>query len=247
MNFGMLVHVAGILSIGAIIADTGLGTALSGELLNLSGITPGHDVINLVIITAIFSVIGLFTTVIGLPVILVPLAGDFAAATGLPVFTVLMLQVVVISAAFFPYQNFLIIIAMQYGDINLKEGTIFCFTQAVVTVLVLFPLNYVWWSFLGYLPWPVTLFVWNARSVTVWCECKRSNLEEQYHETHKQRSRSCPSPSRPMFMSNGPRTEPSVSSDTFYALIVLAPYRDDRLPRNMCRRSPTSISFHLMP
>jgi len=152
MNVGMLVHVAGILSIGAVIADTGLGSAISGKLLSLSGMVPGHDVINLALIAAIFSVIGLFTTVISLAVVLVPLAGDFAAASGLPVLTVLHLQVVVTSAVFFPYQNFLIVIAMQYGDIRLKDGVRFCLVQAALTVLILFPLNYAWWSFLGYLP-----------------------------------------------------------------------------------------------
>jgi di/tricarboxylate transporter len=151
-NFGTLLHVAGILSVGAVIADTGLGTVLGGGLLSLSGITPGHDVINLAIITAIFSMIGLLTTLIGLPVVLVPLAGDFAAASGLPVLTVLNLQVVVNSIVFFPYQNFLIVIAMQFGGISLREGTRFCLIQTALTVLVLFPLNYARWSFLGYLP-----------------------------------------------------------------------------------------------
>jgi di/tricarboxylate transporter len=152
INFGVLIYVAGIFGVGAIIADTGLGAALSRELLSLSGIAPGHEDINLVIITIIFMVIGLLTTVIGLPVVLAPLAGDFAAASGLPVLTVLMLQVVVISAMFFPYQNFLIVIGMQYGDISLKSGVRFCLIQAVATVLLLFPLNYAWWCFLGYLP-----------------------------------------------------------------------------------------------
>jgi hypothetical protein len=45
------------------------------SLLSLSEITLGYEVINLVIITAIFIVIGLLTTVIGLPVVLAPLAG----------------------------------------------------------------------------------------------------------------------------------------------------------------------------
>ncbi len=152
VNFGTLVYVAGILGLGAVIAHTGLGAALSSKLLALSGITTGHELINLAIIFAIFAVTALFTTVVSLPVVLAPLAGDFAAASGLPVLTVLMLHVVVHSAAFFPYQNFLLVIAIQYGDISLKDATRFCFVQAAATVLVLLPLDYVWWSFLGYLP-----------------------------------------------------------------------------------------------
>jgi len=148
----MLVYVAGILSLGAVIADTGFGTALSGKLLSLSGITPGHEVVNLVIITAIFTVVGLLTTVIGLTVVLAPLAGDFAAASGFPVLSVLMLNVPIISAMLFPYQNFLIVIGMQYGGVDLKAGMRFCLIQAALTILILFPLAYTWWLLLGYLP-----------------------------------------------------------------------------------------------
>lgn len=151
-NFGMLLHVAAILGVGAVIADTGIATLVGGELLRLSGITPGHQVLNLAIITAIFSVIALLTTVVALPVVLVPLAGKFAAASGLPVLTILHLQVVVTSAMLFPYQNFLIVVAMQYGQISLRKGALLCLVQAAVTVVVLFPLAYAWWWLLGYLP-----------------------------------------------------------------------------------------------
>jgi hypothetical protein len=75
------------------------------SLLSLPEITLGHEVINLVITTGIFIVIGLLRTVIAYRSFWHGLPG-FAAASGLPVLTVLMLQVVVISAMFFPYQNF---------------------------------------------------------------------------------------------------------------------------------------------
>jgi di/tricarboxylate transporter len=151
INLGMLIYVAAIIGVGAVIADTGLGTVLSTELLRLSGIVPGHDAINIATITAIFSVIALFTTLIGLPVVLAPLAGDFAAASGLPVLTVLMLQVVIFSIPFLPYQMILIVIGMQYGGVSLKGGMRFCLVQAVATIVILFPLNYAWWRLLGYL------------------------------------------------------------------------------------------------
>jgi di/tricarboxylate transporter len=151
VNLGMLIYMAAIIGVGAVIADTGLGTLLSTRLLQLSGIVPGNDALNIVIIAAIFAVVGLFTTLIGLPVVLAPLAGDFATASGLPVLTVLMLQVVLFSVPFFPYQNFLIVIGMEYGGVSLKSGMKFCLVQAVATILILFPLNYAWWRFLGYL------------------------------------------------------------------------------------------------
>jgi di/tricarboxylate transporter len=151
VNLGMLIYLAGIVGVGAVIADTGLGTVLSTGLLRLSGIVPGNDTVNIVIITAIFSVVGLFTTLIGLPVVLAPLAGDFASASGLPVLTVLMLQVVIFSVPFLPYENFLIAIGMQYGGVSPRGGMKFCVVQAVATILILFPVDYAWWRVLGYL------------------------------------------------------------------------------------------------
>jgi di/tricarboxylate transporter len=151
VDLGMLVYVAGILGLGAVIAQTGLGTALSRGLVSLSGIAPGHEIFNLVMLTAIFAIIDLFTTVIGLAGVVAPLAGDLAKVSDIPVLSVLMLTVPVISAMSFPYQNFLFAIGMKFGDVSLKDGLKFCLIQAALTVLVLFPLSYVWWHLLGYL------------------------------------------------------------------------------------------------
>jgi hypothetical protein len=43
---------------------------------------------------------------VGMPLVLAPLAGYFAHASGLPVLFVLMLQVVIFSTVFLPSQNF---------------------------------------------------------------------------------------------------------------------------------------------
>jgi hypothetical protein len=151
LNVGMLVYFAGIFGVGAVIASTGLGSVVSGVLLRMSGIVPGHTALNLSIIAGIGAVIGFLTTLVGMPVVLAPLAGDFAHASGLPVLTVLMLQVVLFSTVFLPYQNFLVVIGMQYGGISLKAGTKYCLVQAAATVIVLCPLDYLWWWWLGYL------------------------------------------------------------------------------------------------
>ncbi len=93
--------------------------------------------------------LGLMTTLPGLPAVLSPLAREFAAATGLPLETVLMLQVPVFSTVFFPYQSPPIVIAMQLGGVGLRHGTRLCLALAALTVLVLLPLDYFWWRLLG--------------------------------------------------------------------------------------------------
>src|SRR5260370_8287383 len=89
-----LIYIAGILGVAALVADGGLGALLSRSLLHLAHLIPGHATANLAILGAIDAALGFVTTVTSLPAVLTPLAGDFAAATGLPPYTLLMLDVV---------------------------------------------------------------------------------------------------------------------------------------------------------
>lgn len=57
--------------------------------------------------------IGLLTTLPGLSAVLTPVAGQFAHASGLPLYTVLMLQVPVFSTVFLPYHSPPMMIALQ--------------------------------------------------------------------------------------------------------------------------------------
>ena len=94
----------------------------------------------------------MMSTLPALPAVLTPLARDLASATGLPLESVLMLQVPVFSTVFFPYQSPPIVIAMQLGGVGLRHGTRLCLTMAAITVVALLPLDYLWWRLLGYLP-----------------------------------------------------------------------------------------------
>ena len=87
----------------------------------------------------------------GLPAVMTPLARELAAASGLSLETVLMLQVPVFSTVILPYQSPPIMIAMQLGGVGLRHGTRLCPALAGITVLVLLPLDYLWWRVLGYL------------------------------------------------------------------------------------------------
>ena len=41
---------------------------------------------------------------------------------------------------------------MTMGGVGLRHGTRLCLALAAITVLVLLPLDYLWWRVLGYLP-----------------------------------------------------------------------------------------------
>ncbi|MNK91008.1 Sodium:sulfate symporter transmembrane region [compost metagenome] len=147
-----LLYVAGFLGLGAVVEHTGLGTAISAALLHWLPLAPGHTAGNVGALGAMGAVLGLMSTLPALPAVMTPLARDLATATGLPLETVLMLQVPVFSTVFFPYQSPPIVIAMQLGGVGLRHGTRLCLALAAITVVVLLPLDYLWWRLLGYLP-----------------------------------------------------------------------------------------------
>jgi hypothetical protein len=152
VNLVMLVYVAGILGIGAVVAETGLAEAVSARLLHLAQLAPGHTAWNVAMLTLIGAGLTLLTTATGVPAVLTPLAGEFTAASGLPLLSVLMLQVVVFSTIFLPFESPPMMIAMQLGGVGVRAGTRLTLALAAVTVLLLWPLDYLWWRLLGYLP-----------------------------------------------------------------------------------------------
>jgi len=144
-----LIYIAGILGVASLVADGGLGALLSRFLLHLANLAPGHVTANLAILAAIDAALGFVTTVTSLPAVLTPLAGDFAAASELPLCTVLMLEVVAFSIVFLPYQSPPMMIALHLGGVGLKGVTRFCLALAAATIAVLLPLDYLWWRLLG--------------------------------------------------------------------------------------------------
>jgi di/tricarboxylate transporter len=150
-SLSVLIYVAAFLGVGAVIADSGLGVVLSRTLLRWADVEPGDGAtLNLIKLAVIGAGIGVPTTLSGLPAVLTPLAQDFATASGLPLYTVLMLQVVVFSTVFLPYQAPPIMIGMQLGGASIRDGTRLCLPLAAITILVLLPLDWLWWRVLGY-------------------------------------------------------------------------------------------------
>jgi len=152
INPAMLIYIAGILGLGALVADSGLSRVVSADLVRLFPLAPAHALTNVAVLSAIGAGLAALTTVAGVPAVLTPLAADFATATGLPLLTVLMLQVVVFSTVFLPFESPPMMIALQIGNVGVRAGAKLCLALAAITILVLLPLDYFWWRLLGYLP-----------------------------------------------------------------------------------------------
>lgn len=152
MHVTPLIYVAGFLGLGAVITESGLGAQVANFLLGLTHMAPGNPVTSMLLILGTGAAIGALTTLPGLPAVLTPLAGQLAHASGLPLYTVLMLQVPVFSTVFLPYQSPPMMIAMHMGGVSLKDGARLCVVLAVLTVLFLLPVDYFWWRIVGVLP-----------------------------------------------------------------------------------------------
>ena len=145
-----LLYLAGILGVSALVAQSGVGSALGHTLLDRLPIAPEQDIANFAALVGVSTLLSLITTTVGVPAVLTPFAAELATAAHWPLLTVLMTQVIGYSTVLFPYQAPPLVLAMQLGGVPPATGIRVTLTLAAITLLVLTPLNYVWWRLLGY-------------------------------------------------------------------------------------------------
>ncbi len=149
INLAPFFYVAGVLGMGAVVAKTGLGNEVGRDLIDLFGFEPGQNMRNFFGLVVISMALSPVTTAPGVPAVFGPLAGDLSAATGFPLVTVFMTQVIGFSLVLFPYQSPPIMVGMQLAGVRWVSGLRLLLTFAAISLLILTPINYLWWSFLG--------------------------------------------------------------------------------------------------
>lgn len=150
VNFASVVYVAGILGLAAVLISTGGAKLIGGWLIQHLPLEPGADFRNFYSLILLGMTVSATATAPSVPAILGPLAADLAQATDLPLTTVLMTQVIGYSTVLLPYQVPPIVVAMQLAGVSMREGARITLTLAAASLLVLIPLNYLWWRLLGY-------------------------------------------------------------------------------------------------
>ena len=83
------------------------------------------------------------------PGVLTPLADTFAAATGFPLETVLMSQVVGYSNVVLPYHAAPVMVALTMGGVGFAAAAKATLTLTALTIVLILPLTYAWWRVLG--------------------------------------------------------------------------------------------------
>ncbi|HEB68284.1 MAG TPA: SLC13 family permease [Desulfobulbus sp.] len=151
INWASIFFIAGILGLGGMINSSGLGQTLAAKIIALLPIGEGRDFINFVSISFASALTGIATTLPGVPAVFTPLSETLAKTTGLPIKTVLMMQVIGFSTTIFPYQAPPIVIGMQLSGEKFSSAAKLCAILAAITALFLLPINYFWWKLLGWL------------------------------------------------------------------------------------------------
>jgi di/tricarboxylate transporter len=149
INFRTLFYVAGLLGLVATVDHTGLGRELGQFLLTVIPFGPGSTFGNYAALVGLTSSLSVVATANGEPALFTPLAREISASTGFDLSTVIMVQVIGFSTVFLPYQAPPIVVAIELGGVPVGAATKLALAVAVLSLIVLVPINFFWWKLLG--------------------------------------------------------------------------------------------------
>lgn len=144
-----LLYIGGILSLGAVVAETGFADHAANAFLAVADLQQGDDTRNFFVIVLASLGISVLGTAPTVPAVMMPLAAKLAAATGLSIGTIIMMQPPAFSTVLLPFQGPPIVIAMQLGKVRMADGIKVTLAVGLVSLLILLPLDYLWWVALG--------------------------------------------------------------------------------------------------
>lgn len=151
LKMGPAFYTAGIMGMGAVLAQSGAGDLIAHTMTALVPLTPGDAPRNYGLLFGTSMALGLVTNQLSVPAILAPLAGEFASQTGLTLYTVFMTIAAGYSTLLFPYQSAPLVVALQISGVRFAEATRASLVCAAITLVFLMPVNYLWWRIIGLL------------------------------------------------------------------------------------------------
>lgn len=149
VNMRTCIYVAGILGLAITVTQTGIGNAMGEALMQVMPLDADAPFTSFLALTGITTALNFIMTANGVPALYTTLAQSFSDATGFPLLSVIMIQVLGYSTPLLPYQASPIVVAMGLGKVPARAGMLLCLALAVATYLVLLPLDYLWFSVLG--------------------------------------------------------------------------------------------------
>ncbi|HNX05195.1 MAG TPA: anion permease [Opitutales bacterium] len=152
LNISSLLYVAAIISIGAMVSATGMGQRLADGLLSILPLSPQAPFCNFMVLGLLATFLGPVTTQPGIAAVLTPLTTHLAAASALPVNAVMMTQVLGFSTLLFPFQTAPLLVGLHVLNFPIGKAAKILFILAPLSILLLWPLEYLEWRLIGFLP-----------------------------------------------------------------------------------------------
>jgi di/tricarboxylate transporter len=151
VNISSILVVAGLLGIASLINYSGVSLVVGERVLNWLPLAPGQDAINFFSLSLAAMLTGVVATLAGVPATLTPLAEQISQMTGFSLEAVLMTQVFGFSTVVFTYQSVPLMMAMPLAGISIGHAARLLLILAGLSVVVLLPLDYLWWQLLGWI------------------------------------------------------------------------------------------------
>ncbi len=150
VRLGPYFYVGATLGLGLVIQTTGLSNGFGRVIQAALPLEPGADFGNFMMLGVLTSFAGLFTTNPAQPAVLAPLAETFAQATGWPLKSAMMVIAVGFTTFLAPYQVPPAMVGLQVGALRVMPMLRLALPLAAVGLLVMLPLQYLWWRVIGY-------------------------------------------------------------------------------------------------
>jgi di/tricarboxylate transporter len=135
--------------LAGLVSHSGLGQIVGQFLLQVMPLDPASPMRDFLSIAGITAGLNFVVTANCVPAIFTPLAQSLATASGLPLMTVLMIQVIGFSTPLLPYHASPIVVAIAMGKVPHGAALRLCLALGAITFLVLAPIDYGWFWLLA--------------------------------------------------------------------------------------------------
>lgn len=150
IKFGSFFYIGAVLGLGAVMLDSGFSKAFGDVLLSMIRLERNADAANFITLSVLSTFASVIVTNPAQPALLAPLADNFAEAAGWPIQAALMTMAVGFSTLLLPYQAPPMVVGMQLAHLKVRDALRLTVPLALVSIIVLIPLHYLWWRVIGY-------------------------------------------------------------------------------------------------
>ena len=149
LNMATIFHVGAVIGLGTVADHLGLGAWMANSILGGMPLTGSGGTGDFAALITLSTLLGVLTTAPGVPAVLVPMAATLSARSGFSIDDVALIQMLGISTVLLPHQVPPLMAAVQVSGVAYHEYVRLCLLLAAISVLVLLPLDGLWWVALG--------------------------------------------------------------------------------------------------